>query len=128
MEVVLGMNLLNFSNIDVQFAEKELIWRTYTIEKALSTTCQVKLIDWKEFANTRLDKSIKAFVMHISSLKLRITIHLARKAQIALLLAKKVTRLAKYSDFADIFSEELGNILLKQTKANKHAIKLKKDK
>ena len=36
-----------------------------------------------------LNKNIKAFVVFVSFLKLKINIHLARKAQIALLLAKK---------------------------------------
>ena len=45
MEVVLGIPFLTFSNVDVQFAKKELIWRIYTTKKALPTTRQVKIID-----------------------------------------------------------------------------------
>ena len=45
MEVVLGMPFLSFSNADVQFAEKELTWKTYTTEEALPTTRQVEIID-----------------------------------------------------------------------------------
>ena len=45
-----------------------------------------------------------------------------------LLLAKKVTIPAKYSDFADIFFEKSENIFPKQTGSNKHAIKLEKGK
>ena len=59
------------------------------------------------------------------SLKLKMTIHLAKKAQIALLFAKKVTVTTKYSDFADVFLKKLANVFSEQTKANKHAIKLK---
>ena len=36
--VVLGMLFLTFSNADVQFVEKELIWKSYTTAKALPTT------------------------------------------------------------------------------------------
>ena len=77
-----------------------------------------------------LNKNIKAFVLHISFLRLRskMKIHLARKVQITLLLAKKVIVPAKYLDLADVFSEESANVLPKQTKANKHAIKLEQDK
>ena len=50
------------------------------------------------------------------------TIYLAKKAQIALLLAKKVTVLTKYLYFADVFLEKSVNILLKQTKVNEHTI------
>ena len=46
----------------------------------------------------------------------------------ALLLAKKITVLAKYLDFADVFLEELANVLPEQTWVNEHAIKLEEDK
>ena len=45
MEVVLGMPFLIFSNVDIQFAEKELTWKTYTTEEAFSTTRQVEIIN-----------------------------------------------------------------------------------
>ena len=45
-----------------------------------------------------------------------------------LLLAKKVTGPAKYSDFPDVFWEKLANVLLEQTGVNEHAIKLEKSK
>ena len=51
-----------------------------------------------------------------------------RKAQMALLLAKKVTILAKYLDFVDVFLEESLNILSEQTGVNEHIIRLKKGK
>ena len=51
-------------------------------------------------------------------------IHLARKVQIALLLAKKVIILAEYLDFANVFSKKSANILLEQTGANGYAIEL----
>ena len=37
MEVVLRMLFLTFSNADIQFAEKELTWRSYTAKEALPT-------------------------------------------------------------------------------------------
>ena len=70
MEVVLGMPFLTFSNADIQFAEKELTWRTYTTEDALPTTRRVELIDKKEFAKAALDENIEVFVVHVSSLSL----------------------------------------------------------
>ena len=39
MEVVLGIPFLTLSNAYVQFAEKELTWKTYTTEEAFPTTC-----------------------------------------------------------------------------------------
>ena len=128
MEVVLGMLFFTLSNADVQFAEKELTWRTYTTEEAFPTTRQVEIIDQKEFAKGAWDENVEAFVVHISSLKSRMTIQPARKAQLALLLAKKVTVPIEYLDFADVFSEKLANILPKRTGANEHAIKLEEGK
>ena len=75
-----------------------------------------------------MDENIEAFVMHVGSLRLKTTIHLARKAQIALLMAKKVTFPAKYLDFANVFLEKSANILLEQPGVNTHVIKLEKGK
>ena len=80
MEVVLGMPFLFLSNADVQFAEKELTWRTYTTEEALPTIRRVEIIDRKEFAKAALDENVEAFVVHVSSLGLRMTIYSAREA------------------------------------------------
>ena len=70
----------------------------------------------------------KKIILDVSSLSLwlKITIHLARKIQIALLFVKKVTILTKYLDFANIFLKKLAEVPLEKTEANKHAIKLKK--
>ena len=128
MEVVLGMFFLILKNADIQFAEKELTWRVYTMKKALPTTCRVKLINQKKFAKAVLNRNIKGFVVHIKTLGLGMAIYLARKTQMALLLAKKVTVLAKYSDFLNVFLEKLANILLEQTGVNEYAIELEKSK
>ena len=64
--------------------------------------------------------------MHVSSLRLRMTIHLAKKAQMALLLAEKIIVSAKYSDLANVFLEKSSNVLSEQIGVNKHAIKLEK--
>ena len=97
-------------------------------KEALSTTRQVEIIDRKKFAKTALDENVKVFVVHVSSLGSKMTIHLARKAQLALLLAEEVTVPTKYSDFADVFLEKSANVLPERTKANKHAIKLEEGK
>ena len=56
------------------------------------------------------------------------TIHLARKAQLILLFAKKVIVPIKYLDFADLFLEKLANVVPERTKANEHGIKVEKSK
>ena len=40
VEVVLGMPFLTLRNADIQFAKKELTWRSYTAAEALTTTKQ----------------------------------------------------------------------------------------
>ena len=75
-----------------------------------------------------MDKNIEAFLVHISSLKLKITIYTVRKAQMALLLAKEITVRTKCLDFADVFLQESANMLSEQIRANKYAIKLEKVK
>ena len=128
MEVVLGMPFLTLSNADVQFAEKKLTWRTYTTEEALPTTRRVEIIDRKEFAKAALDENVEAFVVHVSSLGSKMTIHLAREAQLALLLAKEVIVPVEYSDLADVFSKKSANVIPELTKANEHAIELEESK
>ena len=80
IEVVLGMPFLTFSNADVQFAEKKLTCRTYTTKEALLTTRRIEIIDQKKFAKAALNENVEAFVVHISSLRSRMTIPLAREA------------------------------------------------
>ena len=128
MEVVLGILFLTLSNVNIQFTKKELTWRTYTTKEALPTTRLVKLINWKEFAKAALDENIEAFLMHVSFLRSKMTIHPVRKAWLALLLAKKVTVLVEYLDFANVFLEMSANVFLEQTKVNEHAIELEEAK
>ena len=105
------MAFLTLSNIVIQFAEKELIWRIYTTKKALLTTRQVKIINQKEFAKAVLDENVKVFVVHISLLRSKMSIHPARKVQLALLLTEKVIVPTEYLYLADVFLEKSTNIL-----------------
>ena len=49
IEVVLVMLFRTFSNVDIQFANKKLTWKTYTTKKALPITHCVKFINKREF-------------------------------------------------------------------------------
>lgn len=62
------------------------------------------------------------------SLEDKMLIHLAYKAQTALLIAKKMTILIKYLDFIDFFSRKSATKLLKYFDINKRVIDLKTDK
>lgn len=37
IEIILGMSFLTLSNVNMQFAERELIWQSYTPIEALPT-------------------------------------------------------------------------------------------
>ena len=123
-EVVLGMPFLTLSNADVQFVKKELTWRSYTTAKALQTTKRVELINKKEFAKAALDEKSETFVVHVTALNLTPRIHLDRATQIASLLVKEVRIPDKYSDFADVFSEEKALMLPERIELNEHVIDL----
>ena len=94
------------NNANIQFADKNLIWRTYRTKEALPTTRRIKLINKKKFAEKVLNENVKAFIVHVASLSLKMTIYPARKAWITLLLVEKVTVLEEYLDFADVFSKK----------------------
>lgn len=60
-----------------------------------------------------LKRNIKVFMVHISSLKAKMIIYLAKNAQILLLLIKNNIILAKHSDFANVFLNKSIKVLLK---------------
>lgn len=85
------------------------------------------MIDKKEFAKLALDKNVEAFVVHVTFLSLSkstMSIHPAIVAQITLLIVIKVKILAEYSDFSNIFLEEMILVLLEITNLNQLAIEL----
>ena len=124
------MFFLAFSNVNVSFADNDLIWKTYIIDKALPTTKRIQIINRKEFAKATLDPNQKVFVVHVATLTSEMTIHLFCQAQITLLKAEKspFTVPAQYSDFADVFSEKFAVVLPKHPKIKTYAIELKEDK
>ena len=64
-----------------------------------------------------LDNYVEGFVVHMTSL-LTIMIYPAKKAQIVLLIAKKVKISTEYLDFSDDFLKEKVLILLEVSKMN----------
>ena len=45
MKVVLGMLFLILNSANIRFAERELVWTTYSAAKALPTTRKVEIIE-----------------------------------------------------------------------------------
>ena len=64
-ELILEMLFLKLSNADVLFDEGTLTWKSYTINKVLSTTEQVQLIDSQEFVIAALNVDNETFVVYI---------------------------------------------------------------
>lgn len=50
-----------------------------------------------------MNKNVKDFIAYINQLANKITIYLAKKVNIVLLLVEKILILVKYLDFQDIF-------------------------
>lgn len=86
------------------------------------------MISFKKFAAITLNLSRKAFILHVTYLNSKTLIYLICEAQIAVLLAIKISILAKYLDFSDFFSKKLACKLLKHSRINKHSINLKPGK
>ena len=65
---------------------------------------KVKLISKKKFGKAALNKNIKTFIMQKISLISKITIVLAWKTQIVLMILEKNIITAQYFDFLNVFS------------------------
>ena len=69
------MPFLTLCKADIRFAERELVWRTYSAAEALLTTQKVEIIDKKEFAAAALNKEDKTFVVHMAALSMYSNVH-----------------------------------------------------
>ena len=130
-EVILGMLFLKISNADVSFGERTLIWRTYTINEALSTTKQVQIVDLKEFVIAALDVNSETFMIHVAIWEReKMPVHSKKQAQVgALLFDKAFTEVpVEYSDYNNIFLTENAAELPENTRMNEHAIELEEGK
>ena len=54
---------------------------------------------------------MEAFAIYLASFTFKMTIHFAKKAQIALLTAKKNTVSAKYLDYTNVYLKELVKVI-----------------
>lgn len=115
--MILGMLFLTLSNADIRFAEKNLVWRSYTAKKARTTTKRVEHIDRKEFAAAAFEEKEKNFCglpslfsqntsISLTSIMRAMRIHHSQRTQMVLLLLNKapVVVLIKYSNLINVFS------------------------
>lgn len=101
------MPFLTFSDADIRFIEKKLVWRSYITVEALPNTKNVEFINRKDFAAIALEKNKETFVVHVAILLTapKIEIYLSWIAQITLLLVDKafIKVFSKYSNYVNIF-------------------------
>ena len=134
-ELILEIPFLKISNADVSFGKKTLTWKTYTTNKALSTTKRVQIINKKDFVIVVLNINSETFVVYvIIQEQERMPVHFEKQAQIeaqvgALLFNKTSTEVSvEYSNYSDVFLAEYAAKLLENTGINEYAIKLKEGK
>ena len=124
------MLFLNFSKSDMWFAERDLVWRTYTAAKTLSTTRKVEIINKREFAAEVPNADDEIFVVHVAALAKLTTmpINSSYQAQAAMLTSEKTGILTEYFDFSNIFSSDSAAELPEHTGINDHSIDLQDNK
>lgn len=127
MEVICKILFLTLSNVQIDFNDWELRWKSYNSAEVLFTTCKVELVRKKEFTAAAFDPDGEAFVVHVTSIVNSDPImYLSHQAKIALLKADEahIAILSKYTNFADVFFPNLIIKLLKYTEINDHTIEL----
>ena len=82
-EIILAMLFLKLNNANMSFGKKTFMWKTYIINKALSITKQVQIINKKDFVIVVLDADSKIFMMYMAIYKWeKILIYSKKQAQI----------------------------------------------
>ena len=124
--MVLRILFLTLNKADIRFAERELVWRTYTATEALSMTKRIEIIDKKEFAVAALNIAKKTFIVHIAALAESTTmpIYPSCQVQVAALTSEGAGISAEYFDFSNVFSSDSTAELPKYTGINDHPIDL----
>lgn len=76
MDMILDMFFLNFNNVNVLFAERELTWQLYLSAKTLLMTKQIQIISQTKSAIIVLNPGKEGFVIHVAYLRAKMSIHL----------------------------------------------------
>ena len=70
IDIILNISFLTLSNVKIDFIDRHIYWKSYTVVKVFLITRQIELIGNKEFAVVVLNLEDKAFVIHIASISL----------------------------------------------------------
>ena len=120
------MSFLTFSKANIRFAERELVWRIYTVAEALLTTRRVEIIDKRKFAMVALNTNNKTFIVYIAALAdpRTMSIDPSHQVQVGVLMSEKTGIRVEYSDFSNVFSSDSVAELSEYTGINNHPINL----
>ena len=64
-KIVFGILFFTLSDVNIDFLNHKLRWKTYTIQEALLTTRHIKLIEKKLFVAITLNPEYETFVIYI---------------------------------------------------------------
>ena len=121
---------LTLSNVNIQFAEREFVWRIYIAAETLSMIKKMEIIDKREFAVATLNSDDEIIVVYLAFLVKPITIliYSSCQAQVALLTSEEKGIFAEYFDFSNVFSSDAAAKLPKYNRINDYPINLVNDK
>lgn len=77
IKVVVGMLFFTLSSADIQFAKKELVWKTYNTVKALLIIQRMKIINKKKFMAAVLNEEDKTCGIYIAAFTVNFNIHVS---------------------------------------------------
>ena len=120
------MSFPTFNKAHIQFTERELVKKYYTVVEILLTTKYMKIINKKKFMIVVLNVNNETFVLHVATLAepIIVLIYSFYQAQVALLTSKKLRIHIEYSDFSDFISSDSVAELLDDTRIINHFINL----
>lgn len=67
IKVILGMLFLTLGNANIRFAERKLVWKTYSAAETLPITQRMEIIDKKEFVTAALNEDNETFVVYMAA-------------------------------------------------------------
>ena len=127
VDIVLEMPFFILSNIEIDFINCHIYWRTYIIAVLFQTTRQVELIEGIKFVAATLNLNNEAFVVYVTSISFTdLNVYLFQRAQIASLKVDEIPTFveSKYANFVNIFCKNLVTKLSEHIDINDYAIHL----
>lgn len=76
IEIILDILFLAVSKMKIDFTNRKLNLKTYTLYEILSTTKKVKIIGLKKYTAVALALDKEAFMMYVAYLRAKISIYL----------------------------------------------------